>query len=174
MEERVVGNLTRQGVARAEIAVERGVDIRYVGQLHSVTVPLDEISAAGVDAAVASFHDEHLRQYRYSHPESAVETSALRVSARGQRTKPDLTAMRPSGSEREALAARERRVHFEGPGWVTVPVLDRSGLSAGDAFDGPCVVEELDSTIVLPPGTSATVDAVGNIIITLHTEEGSR
>ena len=65
-------------------------------------------------------------------------------------------------------------MHFDGPGWVTVPVLDRTGLAAGDAFDGPCIVEELDSTIVLPPGTSATVDAVGNIIITLHPEEGSR
>ncbi len=175
MEERVVGNLTRQGVARDEIAVERSVDIRYVGQLHSVTVSLDEISEQGVESAVASFHDEHLRQYRYSHPSSPVETSALRVSARGQRTKPDLAAFtHDAGSQREALPPRERRVHFDGPGWVTVPVLDRTGLAAGDAFDGPCIVEELDSTIVLPPGTSATVDSVGNIIITLHPEEGSR
>ena len=45
MAERVVGNLVRQGVARSEIAVENAVDIRYVGQLHSVTVPLPEVSA---------------------------------------------------------------------------------------------------------------------------------
>ncbi len=47
-------------------------------------------------------------------------------------------------------------------------MLDRTGLQAGDSFDGPCIVEELDSTVVLPPGTSAVVDAVGNILITLH------
>jgi N-methylhydantoinase A len=174
MEERVVGNLVRQGVQRSEIAVEKSVDIRYVGQLHSVTVPLPEISQAGFTAAVASFHDEHLRQYRYSHPESPVETSTLRISARGQREKPDLTSIVHGGSERTALAARERQVHFEGPGWVATPVLDRTGLSAGVAFDGPCIVEELDSTVVLPPGTSAVVDAVGNIVISLHEPEVSR
>ncbi|MDX6561413.1 MAG: N-methylhydantoinase [Gaiellales bacterium] len=168
MEERVVGNLTRQGVERSEIAVEHAVDIRYVGQLHSVTVQLPEISEAGFAAAVAAFHDEHLRQYRYSHPESMVETSTLRTTARGQRGKPDLSSIVHAGAAREPLPARERRVHFEGHGWVPTPVLDRAGLSAGDAFDGPCIVEELDSTVVLPPATSAVVDAVGNIIISLH------
>ena len=59
-------------------------------------------------------------------------------------------------------------MHFDGPGWVASPVLDRAGLRAGDAFEGPCIVEELDSTVVLPPGTSAVVDAVGNIVISLH------
>ena len=118
MAERVVGNLVRQGVDRAEIAVENAVDIRYVGQLHSVTVPLPEVSASGFTAAVASFHDEHLRQYRYSHPESPVETSTLRITARGAREKPDLSSIRHAGTDRVALAARERKVHFEGPGWV--------------------------------------------------------
>jgi N-methylhydantoinase A len=167
MEERVVGNLTRQGVQRAEIAVEHAVDIRYVGQLHSVTVALPEISGSGFAAAVASFHDEHLRQYRYSHPESPVETSTLRTTARGQREKPDLRSFVHAGVDREPLPTRERQVHFDGPGWVATPVLDRTGLAAGDRFDGPCIVEELDSTVVLPPGTSATVDAVGNITISL-------
>ena len=59
-------------------------------------------------------------------------------------------------------------MHFEGHGFLATPVLDRAGLSAGDTFDGPCIVEELDSTVVLPPATSAVVDAVGNIIISLH------
>jgi N-methylhydantoinase A len=58
-------------------------------------------------------------------------------------------------------------VHFEGRGWVATPVLDRTGLGAGDAFAGPCIVEELDSTVVLPPGANALVDAVGNIMISL-------
>ena len=99
--------------ARASTAprsrVENAVDIRYIGQLHSVTVPLPEVSASGFTAAVASFHDEHLRQYRYSHPESPVETSTLRVTARGAREKPDLSSIRHAGTDRAALAARERQ-----------------------------------------------------------------
>ena len=94
MEERVVTSLVRQGVDRSNVTVERSIDLRYIGQLHSVTVPLEDTSETGFEAAIAAFHAEHLRQYRYSHPEWPVETSTLRVSARGQREKPDLRAVR--------------------------------------------------------------------------------
>ena len=50
---------------------------------------------------------------------------------------------------------------------MTTRVVDRSTLAKDERIAGPCVIEELDSTVVLPPGTSATVDAVGNIVITL-------
>ena len=85
-------------------------------------------------------------------PSSPVETSTLRVAARGAREKPDL-AVAPGtrGTHRAALPRASGAVHFDGHGWVATPVLDRTGLSAGDAFDGPCIVEELDSTVVLPP-----------------------
>lgn len=168
MDERVVGSLVRQGVAWEQISVERAVDLRYIGQLHSVTVPLDELSEAGFAAAVAAFHDEHLRQYRYSHPEAPVETSTLRVTARGRGEKPDLRAMRYAArAHREAVPEHERDVHFDGAGWVRTRVLDRSGLSPGQELAGPCVVEELESTLVLPPGTEAHVDDVANIVIAL-------
>ena len=176
MEARVVDNLERQGVQRELIAVERAVDVRYVGQLHSVTVPLDELDAEGIERAVAAFHEEHLRQYRYSHPESAVETSALRVAGRGQRDKPDLRGIRYAELDRPALPDRERQVHFAGQGWVATRIVDRNGLSGGDTLSGPTIVEELDSTIVLEPGTTAIVDDVGNIVITVsdaRTEESA-
>jgi N-methylhydantoinase A len=172
MEERVADNLRRQGVAASDLVVERAVDMRYVGQLHSVTVPLAEISRAGVQAAVSAFHEEHARQYRYSHPEAPVETSTLRVTARGSRAKPDLETLRHS--RRDARAVRDDRhrpVHFEGHGWLETRVVDRSRLVAGEEIAGPCVVEELDGTIVLPPGTSGRVDELGNILIALSYEE---
>src|SRR4029450_7869708 len=113
MEERVVSSLARQGVDRADIAVERLIDLRYIGQLHSVAVPLPEITAAGPSGAVSAFHDEPLRQYRYSHPESPVETSTLRVAARGRREKPDLRTVRYAEQEaRNPSPDRERPVHF--------------------------------------------------------------
>ena len=112
MDNRVRDSLVRQGVAADAIAVDRSIDLRYIGQLHSVTVPLTEISEAGFAAATAAFHDEHLRQYRYSHPDAPVETSALRVAARGTRAKPDLSRMRDGSDRRAAVAERERPVHF--------------------------------------------------------------
>jgi N-methylhydantoinase A len=133
-----------------------------------VTVPLLEISETGFAGAVAAFHDEHLRQYRYSHPDAPVETSTLRVAARGHREKPDLRSLRYGEyAQREIAPDHERDVHFEEAGWVRTRVVDRGGLEHGDEFAGPCVVEEVDSTLILPPGTSARVDGVGNIVIAL-------
>jgi N-methylhydantoinase A len=168
MEDRVVTGLIRQGIEADAIAIERSVDLRYIGQLHSVTVPIAELTDSGFAGAVAAFHDEHQRQYRYSHPENPVETSTLRVAARGRREKRDLRAMRHTQRDRPPLPDRERDVHFEGHGWLRTRVLDRNGLAAGADLHGPCVVEELDGTAVLPPGTSASVDGVGNLVIALR------
>jgi N-methylhydantoinase A len=167
MEERVVTSLARQGVDREAIVVERSVDLRYIGQLHSVTVPLRDVSRDGFAHAIESFHGEHERQYRYSHPELPVETSALRTAARGQRAKPDLRAVDYTERERAPIPEREREVHFGEHGWVRTRVLDRNSLDESTRLVGPCIVEELDSTIVLPPGTQARVDAIGNVVISL-------
>jgi N-methylhydantoinase A/oxoprolinase/acetone carboxylase beta subunit len=56
-------------------------------------------------------------------------------------------------------------VHFDGHGWVSTRVVDRNALAAGDAIEGPCVVDQLDATIVLPPDTIACVDGAGNVVI---------
>ena len=171
MEQRVTESLAKQGVAREAVVVERSLDLRYIGQLHSVTVPLTTISEEGLAVAAAAFHDEHLRQYRYSHPDAPVETSALRVAARGARAKPDLAAIRVEGPQRRSAQERERDVHFGDHGWVATRIVDRGSLAADDTIVGPAIVDQLDSTIVLPPGTSAVVDAVGNVIISIG-EEG--
>src|SRR5262245_50650992 len=169
MATRVTSSLVRQGVSEDDVTIERSIDLRYIGQLHSVTVPLTEISEAGVAATVAAFHDEHLRQYRYSHPDSPLETSALRVSARGSRAKPDVSAARGADG-RAALAERERKVHFGDHGWISTRVVDRDALRPGDRVAGPAVVDQLDATIALPPGTTAVVDPVGNMIVSIDEE----
>jgi N-methylhydantoinase A len=173
MRERVVGNLLRQGVAESDIVVELGVDIRYVGQLHSVTIALSEVTDAGMATAIDLFHTEHRRQYSYAHPDSPVETSTLRVTARGLREKPDLAALTYAESSRTPLPERRRDVHFEGTGWLETRVLDRNSLSVGDEIVGPCIVERLDTTIVLPPDATGRVDDVNNILITFNTKERS-
>ena len=98
-----------------------------------------------------------------------VETSALRVAARGSRAKPDVASARTADG-RVALAERERRVHFGDVGWITTRVVDRDALRPGDTVAGPAIIDQLDSTIVLPPGTTAVVDAVGNVIISIGKE----
>jgi N-methylhydantoinase A len=169
---RVTDSLVRQGVSRGDLAVELSVDLRYIGQLHAVTVPLRDVSPAGFADAVAAFHDEHLRQYRYSHPEQPVETSTLRVAAHGSRAKPDLGSVTHAESARAAKPERRRDVHFEGHGWVSTRVVDRNALAPGDRIAGPSIVDQVDATIVLPPGTTASVDRAGNIVIAFDGRTG--
>ncbi len=163
---RVLENLERQGVARQGIGLERGVDLRYVGQLHSITIPMDQLTQEGFARAVADFHDEHMRQYRYAHRDKPVEISTLRVSARGQRNKPDLLSARSRGAVTEVQ--HEREVHFAGPGWIKTPVRQRDALTTGDRLSGPCVIEGIDATVALPPGTAATVRETGDLVISLR------
>lgn len=164
--DRVLENLERQGVAREGVALERGVDLRYVGQLHSITVPLGEVTDDGFAGAVTAFHDEHMRQYRYAHPDMPVEISTLRVAARGLRDKPDLAATRYRADGRGP--SREREVHFADAGWISTPVVDRAALGSTGELAGPCVVEGLDATVVLPPGTSAQLSDTGDLVISLR------
>ena len=92
------------------------------------------------------------------------------MTARGRRKKPDLRAIRYVERDRTALPDRERLVHFERHGWVSTRVVDRNRLAPGVELEGPCVVEGVDGTIVLDPGTRAVVDDVENIVITLDHE----
>jgi N-methylhydantoinase A len=163
---RVLENLDRQGVARDGIAIERGIDLRYVGQLHSITIALEELTQEGVSRAVSAFHDEHIRQYRYAHREKPVEISTLRVAARGQRAKPDLRSTRLLGSG--TRQQRERQVHYPDVGWIETPVLGRDALAGGEQVAGPCVIEGVDATVVLPPGSTGSVLETGDLVISLR------
>lgn len=64
--------------------------------------------------------------------------------------------------------ASMREVYFGETGWITTPVYDRDLLPAGATFDGPAIVDQLDSTTVVPPRTTAEIDGWGNIRIHLH------
>jgi N-methylhydantoinase A len=59
-------------------------------------------------------------------------------------------------------------VHFADGGWADTPVLDRGALATGAELRGPCVVEGVDTTVVVPPGTSGTVSETGDIVISLR------
>ena len=72
-----------------------------------------------------------------------------------------------SGADPSAACKGERRAYFsEIADFVATPVYDRYRLGAGMAFDGPAIVEERESTIVVPPGLTASVDAFGNVRLT--------
>jgi N-methylhydantoinase A len=133
--------------------------MRYLGQWRSlsssVAAPLD------LDAAVASFHAEHEREYNYRRDDTPVEIYRLGVQAVGVTPKPELARHSRDG----ALPApgSTRKVRFDDGSTHETPVYPRSDLPAGATLEGPAVVDQLDSTTVVPPGWRAEVDEWLNI-----------
>jgi len=153
--------LEAEDVPEEQMSVQRLIDMRYLGQWRSLTIPVD--APVDLQAAVARFHAEHQREYNYRRDDAPVEIYRLNVRAVGVTPKPDLKARGSNGSVTPGTQGA-RVVRFdELDEPVETPVYLRSDLPVGARLPGPAIVEQLDSTTVVPPGWRAEVDAWLNI-----------
>ena len=171
-------------------AIERAADCRYTKQAYELTVPLagGTITRDTLDALAGAFHGQHLRTYGHENPNESVQMVNVRVTATGRMPRVEFHA-RPEAESAPAAAApaeAEREVWFGEP--VRCPVIGRHDLPAG-AFrqpgralrqgtganagesapagrPGPLIVEEMDCTVVVPPGWIAALDERGFILMT--------
>jgi N-methylhydantoinase A len=158
--------LAAEGVAEEQMSIQRLVDMRYLGQWRSLTIAVD--SPVDLEGAVARFHAEHERAYNYRRDAAPVEIYRLSLRAIGVTPKPELRRHESNGAS--ASARGSRPVHFDAGGDALVtPLYMRSDLPAGARLDGPAVIDQLDSTTVVPPGWRAEVDEWLNI--RMHQEE---
>jgi N-methylhydantoinase A len=158
--------LAAEDVPEEQMSIQRLVDTRYLGQWRSLTIPVS--APVDLDDAVARFHAEHERAYNYRRDGAPVEIYRLSVRAVGVTPKPQLKRHELNGARASALG--EREVHFGGSGsGVQTPVYARQDLAAGTSLEGPAVIEQLDSTTLVPPGWRADVDDWLNI--RMHREE---
>ncbi|QFG21346.1 hydantoinase/oxoprolinase family protein [Actinomadura sp. WMMB 499] len=151
-----------------ELAFVRAADMRYVGQEHTVTVPVPPVppGAEGADVLKRAFDAAHEQRYSHSAPEEPAQIVSLRVSAVGRLNKPDLVKIGAGTASPDAAARGDRDVVFApGDGPVRTPVYERSALLAGNRICGPAVVEEPTTTTMLRPGDSAEVDGYGNLLL---------
>jgi N-methylhydantoinase A len=152
--------LAAEGVPDEQMSVQRLVDMRYLGQWRSLTVPVS--APADLADAVARFHADHERAYNYRRDGSPVEIYRLSVRAIGVTPKPELKRHDLDGAG--ASSAESRPVHFDASGTaVDTPVYLRDELPAGATIEGPATIDQLDSTTLVPPGWRAAVDEWLNI-----------
>jgi len=141
------------------VLVTRSLDLRYTGQNYEITVPYQ---ASAVTALRLAFEECHRRLYGYATGES-VECVNLRVTAR---VETDVTVTVAAGTAKGAAEPiRTRRAFFPEAGDVILPLYERSALGRGAIIEGPAVIEDEWSTIVVYPGQRATADHVGNLAI---------
>jgi N-methylhydantoinase A len=161
LEQDLVTRMRAEGYSRERVELRRFADLRYAGQAHEITIPVE---GSGPDFAqlARAFGDEHERTYGHQAEQEECECVALRVSAR---VPADLQPCSNAPRVTTAAAPGARKAYF-GPKHqaLDTPVLSRAELATRRA--GPLIVEEYDATCVVPPGWSAARDAQGNIVLT--------
>jgi len=159
----------------AGAAVTRLADIRYVGQASELVVPLPAgpYTAASRAALLAAFEAAYLAAFTRTPPTREVEIINVRVSASLEVEGASPAAAAPTAPSARGEAAPQplkgtRPVYFpEFRDFHATPVYDRYALAAGQAFSGPAVVEERESTLVVGPGGRFEVMAGGSIVVSI-------
>jgi N-methylhydantoinase A len=147
------------------------LDMAYLGQTHTVAVPLPvavvdgRVQVPTREAIGAAFDAAYLRVYGRLLPGGVTRVLNLRSSVTGTRPKFDLSTLAPAADADLAAARRgTRRVHVGGD-WCDAAILDRLALPVGTVISGPAVLEQPDTTLLIEPGLKGTVDRFGNIIL---------
>lgn len=156
------------GLDASAAEVTRLADMRYVGQGFEVVVtlpagPFDESSAAGIEKA---FTDAYRQTFSRTPPDGRIEIINIRVSLRAKVPGPGIAFTVPTGGTVEPTGTR--KVYFPEAGdFVETKVYDRAAMPAEVKVDGPAIVEEAESTLVVGPNATMHVDRTGNLIVDL-------
>ncbi|HEY4252325.1 MAG TPA: hydantoinase/oxoprolinase family protein [Roseomonas sp.] len=151
----------------ARLTVTRAADMRFVGQGYELitALPPGPFEAGIAPAIQAAFEAGYERIFARRPPVAVVEVINIRISVTGAADDGALRPDIPAATAGDAGSGR-RPARF-GDRLLEAPVLDRRRLAAGSAVAGPAIIEESMSTLLVPPGAEAIVDASGNIVITL-------
>ena len=155
----------RESAVAGDVTVVRSADARYVGQGYEVAVPVPSgnLDAAALARMRASFDEIYAARYGYASPEEAVEIVTWKLAGIGG--SPRIALAKAVAQSGEGSRKGARRAYFpETRGYVDTPVYDRYALAPGTSLTGPAIVEERESTTVIPPGVTATVDDYANLL----------
>ena len=165
-------DLRKDGVAEADMTIQRYAEMRYRRQVHEVRVPVPEgdLSPAGVAAVLESFEKKYEDLYGKgaAFREAGIEAITFHVVGTGRTMKPVLTRLEEGGPDSSLARKGSRPAYFDrAGGFVDTAVYDAAKLRTGHIVPGPAVIEAATTTIVVQPGLQARVDPYLNIVIEL-------
>lgn len=158
--------LLDEGISADRMEIQRMLDVKYFSQSSFFTVDAPEGRIQDLGAITDAFMTKMKDAFGYNLPPgyAPVEIVNLRVVAVGRIVKPSLPKLNGS-SDLEAARKPNRKVWFKDLGFIDTSIYERGRLPSGAHFDGPAIVEQADTTTVMPPGTRCTVDDFGNLLI---------
>jgi N-methylhydantoinase A len=165
LETRAQSELATWDGIEAGARTEYSADVRYAGQSSELTVDLGS-AGAGLRGRIAErFVGEYTRLY--GRPGTgAIELVSVRLTTRAPVRRVDYRDLGvPDAARDEARPAEERRSYWPGSGTVVAPIVPGRHAIPPSGLQGPAVVEETDTTILVPPGCRASVDTIGNVVL---------
>ena len=162
--------LTEEGSPRSPI-VATSAGCRYVGQNYEQDVPIPHQTEGDLlRSTLDRFHEQHESRYGYRLPDAGMEIVRLSaVAVDADRLHTGAYAQFDGSEER---LDDTRSVFFKDQGWVQTPVINRAMLPIGETVEGPLVIEEIDSTILVLDGRCATRHASGAVIVETSGRDG--
>ncbi len=160
--------LGRQNIPLKRTLHTFSADMQFVGQTHVLTVPLDT-STPDRDALRKLFEDVYYKRFRVELAEIKANLVNIKTSVIGEREALDLSKLiDPSGRKSSVNDAQTgvRDVYFDGR-WHQTPIYWRDHLPEKFALDGPAVIEQMDTTVLIEPGDRARSDDNGNILVAI-------
>jgi len=159
-----------EDVERRDRSVALSLDLRYVGQNYELSVLIAETllgegEAEAIVRLIADrFHALHDTNYGHSDPSAEIEVINYRCVARGRLYRGAMPAARTMRQPTPAPRS-VREVWFGVAGALRTPIYERDDLDPGHRIEGPAVIEQMDTTTLVMPGTTATIDAALNLIL---------
>ncbi|HEY7355775.1 MAG TPA: hypothetical protein VH590_04880, partial [Ktedonobacterales bacterium] len=160
--------LAREDTRAGEVGFRRTLEMRYLGQSFDLALPVPgALDAAGFAQVQEAFHALHEHTYGYAARDTEIELVTARLEAVAPLGKPALPEQ-PPGPRQPAADAQtdERPVFFEDSGaFQPTPIYQRERLLPGNVISGPAIIEQYDTTTLLPSGWQASVDHLTNLVL---------
>jgi N-methylhydantoinase A len=167
MVERAQQELRADGVADEDVTILASLGCRYVGQQSTLETEFAlPVTSLTLKAAVTSFHEKHFATYGHQQLDGKVELRSIRIQGLGPcpiQSLPHVERTQTASPQK----THERSVYLDGAGWRTIPVLPGGSLSPGMSLEGPAVIEEPTTTILLEISDRGTVDDYGNYLLSI-------
>lgn len=175
LEDEAKSLLVREGIDPSSIRLQRHFDLKYFPQSSYLTLPGPdgELDEGQMEALIESYIETHEKEFGYAMPRDKVEVEIghVRLTAEGPIEKPQLKR-RDKGES--TGSPRTGQVYFSSSGdWVPTQIYDRERLGVGVTVEGPAVIEQFDSTCLIPIGATATVDEYENLLVNVPTGGGN-
>lgn len=170
--------LKEAGVDETDILIQRSADMRYQGQEHEINIilPSDAFDRWSEAVLGEAFKQEYEHLFHRIRPEAEIEVINQRIVVSGP--KPVITVNRAAVATNTSVALAckgERKVYFpEGSVFLPCSTYDRYLLQVGAYIKGPAIIEEKESTVVVPPNWTIEVDEHLNLVATRITNEGGQ